>query len=142
MQVSAKTEYACLAVLELASSYDDGEPVQLKRIATAHGIPSRFLVQILLQLKNAGLVGSTRGAAGGYRLARQPDEISVLDVMEAIDGRDGTLGAHASPRSAAAMALVQTWSTAAERQRQVLSETTFADLVETAATNVEDMYYI
>ena len=64
MHVSAKTEYACLAVLELALSYDSGEPMQVRRLATAHGIPSHFLVQILLQLKNAGLVSSTRGAAG------------------------------------------------------------------------------
>ncbi len=62
MKLSAKTEYACLAVLELAARYGTGEPVRIRTIADEHGIPSRFLVQILLQLKGAGFVASTRGA--------------------------------------------------------------------------------
>ena len=81
MHVSAKTEYACLAVLELALSYDSGEPMQVRRLATAHGIPSHFLVQILLQLKNAGLVSSTRGAAGRYRLIRSPEQVPLLELL-------------------------------------------------------------
>ena len=64
MIVSAKTEYACIAVLELAARHAVGEPVRIRDIAEAHGVPSRFLVQILLQLKSAGLVQSIRGAAG------------------------------------------------------------------------------
>ncbi|HEY3394892.1 MAG TPA: Rrf2 family transcriptional regulator, partial [Lacipirellulaceae bacterium] len=76
MKLSARTEYACLAMLQLAQEYDSGEPVQIRRIADEHAIPGRFLVQILLQLKGAGLVASTRGAAGGYRLARPPHEIT------------------------------------------------------------------
>ena len=58
MKVSAKTEYACIAMLELAVSYGSGEPVRIRKIAEQHGIPSRFLVQILLQLNVAGLVTS------------------------------------------------------------------------------------
>ena len=53
MKVSAKTEYACLAMLELAARYGQGEPAPIREIADEHGIPSRFLVQILLQLKGA-----------------------------------------------------------------------------------------
>ena len=63
MNISAKTEYACIAVLELALNYGSGDPVTIRAIAETHGIPSRFLVQILLQLKGTGIVGSTRGAA-------------------------------------------------------------------------------
>src|SRR5689334_10365295 len=88
MKLSAKTEYACLAMLQMAEEYDSAEPLQIRRIADEQGIPSRFLVQILLQLKGAGLVVSTRGAAGGYRLARSPQEISLADVIEVIDGSD------------------------------------------------------
>ena len=84
VKVSAKTEYACIAMLELAASYGSGEPVRIRRIADEHGIPSRFLVQILLQLKGAGLVASTRGAAGGYQLTRPPGEISLATVMNVI----------------------------------------------------------
>src|SRR6185312_15284737 len=87
MIVSAKTEYACIAVLELAARHASGEPVRIRDIAEAHGIPSRFLVQILLQLKSAGLVHSIRGAAGGYQLAREPEEITLLDVMTVVDAQ-------------------------------------------------------
>ncbi len=69
MKVSAKTEYASIAVLELSLSYHTGEPVRIRDIADRHGIPSRFLVQILLQLKGMGIVQSSRGAGGGYQLA-------------------------------------------------------------------------
>ena len=89
MIVSAKTEYACIAVLELAARHSRDEPVRIREIAEAHGVPSRFLVQILLQLKSAGLVQSIRGAAGGYVLAREPEEITLLDVMTVVDAQLG-----------------------------------------------------
>src|SRR3954453_12259131 len=88
MNLSAKNEYACLAMLQMAQEYDSDELLQIRRIADEQGIPSRFLVQILLQLKGAGLVASTRGAAGGYRLSRPPQEISLSDVIEAMEGAD------------------------------------------------------
>ena len=72
MKISAKTEYACIAMLELAAQYGSGEPVRIRRIAERHDVPPRFLVQILLQLKGAGLVASVRGAAGGYQLSSRP----------------------------------------------------------------------
>ena len=85
MRVSAKAEYACIAAMELAANYADPQPVRVKAIADAHGIPQRFLVQILLQLKGAGLVASIRGAAGGYQLARSPESISLAEVLNTID---------------------------------------------------------
>ena len=85
MRIPAKTEYACIAILDLAARYGSAEPVCVREIADAHGIPSHFLVQILLQLKGAGLVTSTRGAAGGYRLSHSPDEITLARVMAAVD---------------------------------------------------------
>ncbi len=88
MKVSAKTEYASIAVLELSQSYHTGEPVRIRDIADRHGIPSRFLVQILLQLKGVGIVQSSRGAGGGYQLARPPDEIALADVMSVIEGQE------------------------------------------------------
>jgi Rrf2 family protein len=86
---SAKTEYACLAVLELAAKYGAGEPVRVRAIADRQGIPSPFLVQILLQLKSAGVVESTRGSAGGYRLARDPATLSLGEVVAIIEGVTG-----------------------------------------------------
>ena len=77
MNIPAKTEYACVAMLELAANYGSDEPVPIRTIAARHGIPDRFLVQILLELKAAGLVTSTRGAAGGYRLTCPPADVSL-----------------------------------------------------------------
>src|SRR5262245_36554224 len=85
MRLSAKAQYACVAMLDLACSYGDPNPVHLKDIAEKHGISQRFLVQILLQLKGAGLVESTRGATGGYLLAKPPSQISLGEIVHAID---------------------------------------------------------
>src|SRR5947209_4513809 len=82
---SGKAEYACIAMLELAVRRSDPNPVRLKAIADMHNIPKRFLVQILLQLKAAGLVASTRGASGGYHLGRQPEVITLGDIIAVID---------------------------------------------------------
>jgi Rrf2 family protein len=85
VRVSAKTDYAIRAVLELAAAGDE-RPVKGERIATAQQIPLRFLENILMQLRHAGLVESRRGADGGYKLARPPEEITLADVIRAIDG--------------------------------------------------------
>jgi Rrf2 family protein len=85
MRLSAKAQYACVAMVELACSHGDPNPVHLKDIADKHGISQRFLVQILLQLKGAGLVDSTRGATGGYLLAKPPAQISLAEIVHAID---------------------------------------------------------
>ena len=142
MNISAKTEYACIAVLELALHYDTGQPVQVRRIADTHGIPSRFLVQILLQLKGAGLVGSTRGATGGYRLSVAPDEITLGQVMHAIDGGWQDPASNAGRQTPVSRALLRTWQAASERLRGMLDAITFADLAEEVQSSNETMYYI
>jgi Rrf2 family protein len=84
MRLSAKADYALRASLELASA---AEPhVKAEALARAQGIPLRFLEQILLDLKHAGLVASQRGAEGGYWLAKPPGEISLADVIRAVEG--------------------------------------------------------
>lgn len=142
MNISAKTEYACIAVLELAIQYDSGQPVQVRRIADAHGIPSRFLVQILLQLKGASLVSSTRGVAGGYRLAKDPGEITLAQVMNVIDGCSGRLSASSSIDTLVSRALLDTWQEAANNLHQLLDGVTFAELADRATGPVENMYFI
>jgi len=140
MNLSAKTEYACLAMLELAKEYDSGEPLQLRRIAAEHGIPARFLVQILLQLKGAALVASTRGAAGGYRLARSPQKISLADVIDAIEGDDRPASSTAK-ESPLVRALLGFCCEVSELQRDRLEGESLADLV-AVATQREPMYFI
>ena len=84
MRVSAKADYALRAVIELAAAAD--RPVKGERIAQAQEIPLKFLENILGDLRHAGVVRSQRGAEGGYWLARPPDEISVAEVVRAVEG--------------------------------------------------------
>lgn len=140
MQLSAKTQNACLAMLELARRHADGQLVSLKTIAEAQGISSPFLVQILLQLKRAGLVQSVRGASGGYRLARVPSAISLLDVIQAMDG----LGESTPPPAATptAQVLQASWQTASEQLQASLSNVTLSTLAARIPQHAQDMYYI
>jgi len=143
MKISAKAEYACLAVLELAARFGTGEPVRIRTIADEHGIPSRFLVQILLQLKGAGLVASTRGAAGGYQLNKPPEEISLGEVMAVIEGPESDLSdSEASNQSPTARVLTNAWQEVSQVQRETLYSLTFGELVRRVKRQTENMYYI
>jgi Rrf2 family protein len=145
MRISAKAEYACIAVLELAAHHGEPTPVTVKTIAELHGIPQRYLVQILLQLKGAGYVVSSRGAAGGYQMALPPEQVTLADIMIAIDG-DGAFPSHhepsASPRSPATQVICSVWNEVLGSERAFLEETTFADLVKRLKQSAENMYYI
>ena len=129
MRVSAKAEYACRAMLELAANYGEPQPVRVKAIADAHGIPQRFLVQILLQLKTAGLVASVRGAAGGYQLARAPAEISLADVINAIDREPPARPSAPGRDSAVVQAVYSVWKEIQAEEQRILEERTLAELV-------------
>lgn len=142
VNISAKTQYACIAMLDLAANHGLGQPVRIRSIADKHGIPSRFLVQILLQLKGAGLAGSTRGALGGYQLLKPPEEITLGDVMAAIEGQSGELTCNAMNDTPASRVLLKSWQEAADVQREMLASTTLADLVEEIRGQTENMYYI
>ncbi len=144
MRISAKTEYACVAVFGLASQYGSDKPVRIREIAARHGVPSRFLVQILFQLKGAGLVASTRGAAGGYQLIRPPEQVSLGEVMQAIEGSASDSGpaCSASPESPAVKALMNAWQHVAAKRREMLQGITFAELLDRAKEEDCNMYYI
>lgn len=142
LNLSAKTEYACIAVLELAATYGSGEPVRIRAIADAHGIPSRFLVQILLQLKGAGLVASTRGAAGGYQLIKDPKQISLADVIGVFESNLGEAATNLPQESASSRALMAVCREAAAAERKLLESVTIAELVEQSRDKTDNMYYI
>jgi len=90
MRTTAKADYAVRAAIELAAMGPGnpvlGEPVKAEQIAEAQSIPLNFLENILAELRRAGIVESRRGAAGGYLLARAPEEISLADVIRAVEG--------------------------------------------------------
>jgi len=144
MKISAKTEYACIAMLEMAWHYGSGEPVRIRQIAERHDVPPRFLVQILLQLKDAGLVRSTRGAAGGYHLQRPPDQVSLGEVMRVVEGstkHDGKTTS-AAPDSPTVKALLEAWADVEAAERAMLDKITLAELLERARAHDHRMYYI
>jgi Rrf2 family protein len=138
VRISAKVEDACLAMLELAANYETGQPVQVKNISDLHGIPNRFLVQILLHLKGAGLVHSVRGAHGGYQLARPPEDISLSNIIRAIDRTALALERRTSPKrrgpvvvaqTPAAQALQSIWRDIHAEELRLLDATTLAQLL-------------
>jgi Rrf2 family protein len=145
MKVSARTEYAAIAAVELARQSDDDTPVRMRSICEVQQIPARFLVQILLQLNRAGIVKSVRGAGGGYRLARNPEDITLGEIRAAIEGPTGVpapIAAGLSGESHVAAALVSVWDQAAEAQATTLENVTLADLVHRSRGISEPMYYI
>lgn len=132
MRISAKAEYACVAMLELASNFADPQPLRIKAIADVQGIPPRFLVQILLQLKTAGLVVSVRGASGGYQLARPPENISLASVINAIDDRTltpRTALSEVPSRTPAVEALLTVWRQIQAEEQRLLEKLTLAELL-------------
>ena len=144
MRLSAKAQYACVAMVELACNFGEKNPVHLKSIAENHGISQRFLVQILLQLKGAGLVESTRGAAGGYQLARPPAEVSLADVVHAIDQAPPPAPEALSklPSTAAVQVVSGVLQDVQQREQALLAELTLADLVKQTQPRGELSYQI
>jgi Rrf2 family cysteine metabolism transcriptional repressor len=132
MRISAKAEYACLAVIELARPGGNGTPRRVRDIAEAQGIPERYLVQILLQLKAAGIVQSSRGSDGGYHLVRRAEEMTVADIVRAIDGLGDPPRKAASPAARELGALFQRARTA---ERDVLSAASIAQFSGTVPLN-------
>jgi Rrf2 family transcriptional regulator, cysteine metabolism repressor len=137
----AKIEYACVAMLELAVTHGDPTPRRLRAIAEKHDISHRFLVQILLQLKGAGLVASTRGAAGGYHLGRTPDKITIADIVDAIDPPESETTDEALPTSLT-RAIQSVWVQVVDAQRKVLESITLADLILRAQADYDLVYQI
>lgn len=85
MRISQKLDYACRASLQLAKSYDGKTVLKLDDLSEREQIPSSFLVQILTELRKAGIVVSKRGKAGGYLLAKEPASITFFELIQAIE---------------------------------------------------------
>ncbi len=139
MQISAKTDYATRALAELAA--DRGRPLTCEAIAQTQAIPFRFLKSVFRDLRAAGLVRSQRGCEGGYWLGRDPELITLAEVMTAVDGEFLTL--RGEPLAgldypAAARALPGVWRSVEEAARAVLGRTTLADLLAGADGPVAD----
>jgi Rrf2 family iron-sulfur cluster assembly transcriptional regulator len=132
MRVSTRGDYACRALLSLALHGEAG-PTSVRDIAERTGLPQPYLEQILLALKGAGLVRSKRGVGGGYVLARAPRDISLAEVVSAVDGPI-TLGDFGEPHKDGACdhegqcVLLAIWSSVGEHMRRHLAGYTLADV--------------
>jgi Rrf2 family cysteine metabolism transcriptional repressor len=99
MKVSVQVDYACRVMAELARLHGSGELAQIEHLAETEAVPANFLAQILLKLRNGGLISSRRGNQGGYLLARPPDEISLHDILVAVEGQCLQLSGNSAGRS-------------------------------------------
>jgi Rrf2 family protein len=116
ISITSKSPYAVLALAELARA-SGSEPVPIGELARRRDVPVQFLEQLFAVLRRAGIIGSQRGVKGGYRFAREPASVTVLEVVELLDGPLG--------RDAEGV-----FADAAECARKVLADTTIADVVE------------
>src|SRR5207253_3391748 len=130
MRISAKADYAVRAAVELAAAPDE-KPVKAERIATAQGIPLNFLENILGELRHAGVVRSHRGAEGGFRLARPPADVTVADIIRAVEGPLASVrggppeeASYAGP----AATLPRVWIAVRANLRNVVEHVTVADI--------------
>ena len=129
MHVSARSDYAIRAAAELAAA---GDAMKGDRIAEAQSIPLKFLENVLLELKHAGIVSSRRGASGGYLLARPASEISLADVIRAVDGPMANVRGQRPEEveyAGPAAPLREVWVAVRASLREVLEATSLADLV-------------
>jgi Rrf2 family protein len=131
MRITAKADYAVRAAVVLAAAEGTGRPVKGEQVATAQGIPQTFLENILTELRRAGIVRTRRGADGGYQLARPAAQISVADVLRAVEG---PLAAVQGIRpdeleyGGAAEKLPEVWVALRASLRDVLEHVTLADI--------------
>src|SRR4030081_1811518 len=130
MRISARADYAVRAAVELAAASDE-RPVKAERIATAQGIPLNFLENILGELRHSGIVRSHRGAEGGFRLARPAEEITIADIVRAVEGRLASAGGGPPEQATspgAAEALPRVWIGVRATPRRVVEHVTVADV--------------
>ncbi|MFN6482570.1 MULTISPECIES: RrF2 family transcriptional regulator [unclassified Nostoc] len=145
MVISNKSEYALLALLELASCYPKGEALQIREIAALQDIPNRYLEQLLATLRRGGLIKSIRGAKGGYVLARDPAKITVFDAFSCMEGSDIVVSpCEPTPNTVEGEIIQEVWQEARQAANSVLEKYTLQDLCERRAIREQKelMYYI
>ncbi len=134
MQVTAKTDYALRAAAELArAAADESGPIKGEWISDAQGIPKKFMENILHDLKRAGIVRTRRGASGGYWLARPADEVSLAEVIRAVEGPLAHVRGEWPEEveyAGAAEALQEVWIAVRANLRAVLESVTLADIAD------------
>lgn len=142
MELSARIEYALLALLEMASRPDRREPIKINEITANQPIPDRYLEQILTSLRRSGIVQSQRGARGGYVLTREPWQITLLEVVSSIEGDRKEKDPNVS--SVERDLVHEVWQQADDAFESILSRYTLEDLCQRRndQLQVHPMYHI
>ncbi|MBD1823054.1 Rrf2 family transcriptional regulator [Cyanobacteria bacterium FACHB-DQ100] len=148
MEISCKSEYALLALIELSVAYDSGEPLQIRQISAQQNIPDRYLEQLLATLRRGGIVRSQRGAKGGYLLAREPWKITLFEVLACLEGFDSQPidqeTALKSGKTLEGSIVCEIWQEANDAANAVFQKYTLKDLRERrdSRRQLDFMYYI
>lgn len=143
LDLSAKVEYALLALLELANHYVHKTPITMSDISTKHPIPERYLEQILSSLRRAGVVQSQRGSKGGFVLVREPRQLTLLEVVIMLDGeqkeKESSYAEHLEKNL-----VWEIWQQADISAQAILSRYTIQDLCDQREVRLQksQMYYI
>lgn len=141
MQIPVKAHYAAIAMLALAGRYRDGELVSARTVSAKHDVPNQFLVQILQQLRSAGLVCSSRGSSGGFKLQRSPELITLAEIVDAVCSPQST--STEVGESDLNRVMSQVWDEVIQQQRSQLEQRTLQSLLEQAIDHSpEAMFYI
>jgi Rrf2 family protein len=140
VKLSAKSDYAARAVLGLASRRADGKAVRAEELAQERGIPAKYLVQILNELKSQNIVRSLRGKDGGYLLAKDPAEITLGEIVRTIQGTIGDAPSMTDTPGCPA-ALVDAWKALQIEFATAADQVNFQQLLD-AAGSEDEMYYI
>lgn len=147
MKLSTKTRYGLKAIIEIAKSYGRG-PAKRKEIAAIHNISEAYLENILIILKNNGIIEAVRGSSGGYTLACHPSELTVLDVVEALEGKINIVDCVNSEGLEKACIKINTcvargvWKEISDIIRKKLGEITIQSLIEKEKRDYIPMYSI
>lgn len=137
MKISVKVDYACRVMAELARLHGSGELAQIEQLAKTEAVPASFLAQILVKLRTHGLIVSRRGNQGGFALARAPEEISLYDILMAVEGQCLQLSGNVAGRSGRRMK--QVWD---EIGAVLVKKTKGYTLNQLASKQQAEMYYI
>ncbi len=129
MRISARCDYACRALLELAFHWPNKDPVQTYTISERQDVPMKYLVQILIQLRRMGLVKSVRGKQGGYYLAKPPGKISLGEVIREVGGPLLPM-ANSATKKESVFATI--WTEVEEAMARVLDKISFEDILNKA----------
>ena len=137
MKISVQVDYACRVMAELARLHGSGELAQIEHLARTEAVPANFLAQILCKLRNRGLITSRRGNQGGYTLARAPEQVSLYDILMAVEGECLHLSGNFDGRSG--HRVKQIWD---DVRKGLVEKTKSITLNQLAVKNPTEMYYI